>query len=227
MKKKVFIIIGVVIFSCVLALLPSLKAALDFGTSSLEVKLVENDTVKDIGDSILTSLANAKPGIKYNDNIKVKNTGSYSAYVRVTIAKEWQDASGDKITNLSTDLIDVNIPSSDWIIERNSTYSMGAGTTTAYYKYAIDTDDITSSVIDSIQITQGANKYIVDSQSQDGNGNTITTIKRKCDGYTAVISIRVDAVQSHNAEDAILGAWGRPVTITDGVLSLNSNAVDD
>jgi hypothetical protein len=39
---------------------------------------------------------------------------------------------------------------------------------------------------------------------------------------TFVIEVEVDAVQTHSAEAAILGAWGIDVTVSDdGTLSLN------
>lgn len=40
------------------------------------------------------------------------------------------------------------------------------------------------------------------------------------DGISFQIEVEVDAVQEHNAEDAIWSAWGKRVVFHDGVLSL-------
>ena len=40
------------------------------------------------------------------------------------------------------------------------------------------------------------------------------------DGVKFCVEARVDAVQDHNAEDAIWSAWGRRVQVKDGILSL-------
>lgn len=40
------------------------------------------------------------------------------------------------------------------------------------------------------------------------------------DGKQFRVEVEVDAVQDHNAEEAILSAWGRNVTVENGKLSL-------
>ena len=43
----------------------------------------------------------------------------------------------------------------------------------------------------------------------------------KCNDYKVQIEIKIDAVQSHNAQDAIKSAWGVDVNIdSQGTLSL-------
>ena len=49
---------------------------------------------------------------------------------------------------------------------------------------------------------------------------TITTTY-DYDGLQFCVEASVDALQEHNAEDAILSAWGRKVSISNGSLSLN------
>ena len=53
-------------------------------------------------------------------------------------------------------------------------------------------------------------------------GNTITTTY-KYDGVQFCVDVTADAVQEHNAQDAIKSAWGRSVTVNEdaGSLSLN------
>jgi hypothetical protein len=52
------------------------------------------------------------------------------------------------------------------------------------------------------------------------DGKTITT-SYDYDGWQFCIEAAVDAVQDHNAEDAIKSAWGRDVTISGGTLQLD------
>ena len=51
------------------------------------------------------------------------------------------------------------------------------------------------------------------------NGSRITTTY-DYDGARFCLEATVDAVQEHNAEDAIWSAWGRRVTVHNGTLSL-------
>ena len=41
------------------------------------------------------------------------------------------------------------------------------------------------------------------------------------DGAQFCIEAKVDAVQEHNAEDAVWSAWGKRVTVDNGTLSLD------
>ena len=62
---------------------------------------------------------------------------------------------------------------------------------------------------------------IVDQTSQtDDNGLTTITTTYEYDGALFVLEATVDAVQTHNAKDAIKSAWGVDVNISDdGALS--------
>ena len=55
----------------------------------------------------------------------------------------------------------------------------------------------------------------------DENGYTTITTTYDYDGVTFNVEAQVDAVQTHNAEDAIKSAWGVDAQISaDGTLSL-------
>ena len=55
----------------------------------------------------------------------------------------------------------------------------------------------------------------------DDNGLTTITTTYEYDGALFVLEVTVDAVQTHNAKDAIKSAWGVDVNISDdGALSL-------
>jgi hypothetical protein len=61
---------------------------------------------------------------------------------------------------------------------------------------------------------------VTQSTTTEDGYTTITTVY-DYDGYRFNVEAKVDAVQEHNAEDAIWSAWGRQVSVTDGSLSLN------
>ena len=57
--------------------------------------------------------------------------------------------------------------------------------------------------------------------SQDADGNKTITTVYEYDGYRFNLEAEVDAVQTHNARDAIKSAWGVEVNVADnGTLSL-------
>ena len=59
------------------------------------------------------------------------------------------------------------------------------------------------------------------SQTEEQNGNYTTIITTYLyDGVQFRLKVEVDAVQEHNAEDAILSAWGRKVSVSDNMLRL-------
>ena len=50
----------------------------------------------------------------------------------------------------------------------------------------------------------------------------------KYNGESFFVEVRVDAVQAHNAEEAMLGAWGIDTTVNESgvITSLNGLAID-
>ena len=53
-------------------------------------------------------------------------------------------------------------------------------------------------------------------------GTSVLDFAEKADGVEFVVEVEVDAVQDHNAQDAILSAWGRRVEIENGSLAGSS-----
>lgn len=68
-----------------------------------------------------------------------------------------------------------------------------------------------------------AEKITTTESTETINGKTCTTITTTYDydGAQFRVEVQVDAVQEHNAVDAIWSAWGRHVTVTDGMLTLD------
>ncbi len=161
-------------------------------------------------------------GKTYQENLNVRNSGTINQYVRVSIYKYWLDEEGKKLRDLSPDLIDLHLVNlgTDWIEDE------GARTeerTVLYYNKLLyaqgEGASETPLFADSLTINDSIAKKVTQEAKQEGNYTTILTTY-DYDGVKFQIEVEVDAVQEHNAEDAIWSAWGKRVTFQDGILSL-------
>ena len=192
---------------------------------SIGVSLVENDAVVSSRDYVSdnewsgstegTLLANMlgedekfTPGKRYNEAISVKNSGNIDTFVRVILTRSWQDAEGKKNTSLSPDLIELNyLTDSGWVIaEDQSTPER----TVLYYTKALPVGETTPALSDTIRV----NESIAQDVTKQVDGNTIR-YTYKYDGYSFHVDAEVDAVQTHNAQEAIKSAWGVDVSVND------------
>lgn len=154
------------------------------------------------------------PGKKYNEAISVQNSGNIDTFVRVIITKSWQDKEGQKNTSLSPDLIELNfLTDNGWQIAANQSTTER---TVLYYTNAVAAGDTTPALSDTLRI----NPSIAADVTKHTDGNTIT-YTYKYDGYTFHLDAEVDAVQTHNAKDAIKSAWGVDVNVSDDETSIS------
>ena len=192
---------------------------------SIGVSLLENDKVVSSRDyvsnnewkgtsegTLLTNLLGKDetftPGKKYNEAISVKNRGTIDTFVRVIITKSWQNEKGNKNTNLSPDLIELNfLTDNGWQVARDQSTTER---TVLYYTKAVTAGDTTPALSDTLRI----NPSIASDVTKSEKGKTIT-YTYKYNGYTFHIVAEVDAVQTHNAKDAIKSAWGVDVNVSD------------
>lgn len=136
---------------------------------------------------------------KYEEKLTVKNSGTIDEYVRVRIYRYWMK-DGKKVTTLSPDLIDLNLVNTDkWI--KNPEQS--AECMELFYKGILKSGNETKPFADTVRIDGN----IASEAKIETNGNVITTTY-KYDGVEFHIDVEVDAVQTHNAQDAIKSAWG-------------------
>ena len=163
-------------------------------------------------------------GKTYNEAISVTNSGTIDEYVRVIIHKYWIDADGNKLRTLSPDLIDLNWVNldTDWILDEEASTDER---TILYYNRILPAGETTPDLSDKLTITDGLSSKVPetteDSVDEDGRTWKVVTITYDYDGVSFQIEAEVDAVQTHNAEDAITSAWGRNVNVSNGSVSLN------
>ena len=157
--------------------------------------------------NLLAEGESVNPGQKYDEVLAVKNTGTINQYVRVSVYKYWLDADGNKMQNVSPDLIDLHLTENGWIVDENSSTPER---TVLYYTKALPVGETTPALSDTIRV----NESIAQDVTKQVDGNTIR-YTYKYDGYSFHVDAEVDAVQTHNAQEAIKSAWGVDVSVND------------
>lgn len=188
--------------------------------TNLNVGLTENgDPISD-GGELLTNLVpdgkNLSFGKWYDEVLAAKSipdprTGTgQPEYVRVVINKFWLDENGSKATNLDPALIELDLVEEGWAVAKDPSSSEQI---ILYSKKPIALND-SLVFMDRLRISAkilGEAKVETLSQETADTGGTYSrysTTVYTYDNYKFGISVEVDAVQTHNAADAIKGAWG-------------------
>ena len=192
------------------------KQGVQFETAKFSVDLIEEQSSGEVtvagtntepATLVLSSFDNVRSGMEeikvdypYPEVVWVQNNsdGEFPEYVRVVVDKSWIDENGDKDTSADPSLINLN-QTAGW-----SKIDSGNEQTIFYYKKPLTKNEKVQ-LLSSIQL----DKKVIDgySRTETIDGNKYVTIE----GYERKafnIQMRVDAVQAHHAEDAMLGAWG-------------------
>ena len=185
------------------------------------VTLVENGAPVE-GELLKGLLAEGeelKLGTAYQEQLNVYNSGVINEYVRFSIHKYWVDSEGEKIRTLSPELIGLNLVNlgTDWLIDQEASTRER---TVLYYNKLLASQSETPLFADKLTIDGSIADRVGETRETSG-GYTTITVTYEYDGARFCIEAKVDGVQEHNAQDAIWSAWGRRVTIDNGVLSLN------
>lgn len=159
------------------------------------------------------------PGREYDEALAVSNSGSIDSYVRVILNKSWTDSEGSTDPNLSPELIDLNLLTDNgWIIDEDAST---AERTILYYTNILPAGDTTPALSDTVRIDPAVADKVTEEVTTDENGYKTITFTYAYDGYTFELEAEVNAVQTHNAQDAIKSAWGVDVDVADdGTISL-------
>ena len=162
---------------------------------------------------------NFKIGKKYTEELNVKNTGTINQYVRVSVYRYWMDADGNKLPQLSPEFIGLDLAGEDsgWLVDEAASTPER---TVLYYNKLLESGSESPLFANSLTVSpRAAEEVTQESTTQDG----YTTIRTTYDynGAQFHVEAKVDAVQEHNAQDAIWSAWGRKVTVNNGSLSLD------
>lgn len=173
------------------------------------------------------TLGTVDPGRAYEEVIQARNGQDVPEYVRLTVRKYWTKTDNDgntvKATDLSPALIKFSYKGSDY---NNSKWVLGESSTesaTYYYRTPLNSKADTEPLFDTLTIDK---KVMPDMHmptadelkspeyadyvtvTQTNSGATVYTYNYKYDGYTFYIEADVQALQTHNIQDAIHSQWG-------------------
>ena len=186
---------------------------LEISLDDLDTVLMENGAATAQNDGVLLAdLADADiaPGKVYDEALAVKNNSGYDQYVRLIVRKYWKNDEGQKVIDLSPDLIqfvyddEVGYNTSDWKLNDAETTDER---TVYYYKKVLAGGDTTSALTAGIRIDPSIADEVVVSERKEGD-QTIYTYEYTYDGYHFGLEAEAQAVQTHHAEDAIKSVWG-------------------
>lgn len=227
-QKSIIILLALAVILLVGSALGSTSAALSYysdnytanlAVSEIGVALVENgnETSEKLLANMVGENEKIQLGKKYPEELTVRNTGEIDQYVRVSIVKSWMK-DGKKVTSLSPDLIDLNLTGNGWIEDKNASTEER---TVLYYLGILAGGAEAPIFADTIRIDGSVATQATKETVKSENGYTTITTTYKYDGVTFNLEAQVDAVQTHNAQDAIKSAWGVDVKVSpDGTLSL-------
>lgn len=176
--------------------------------------------------------ASVKPGRAYPEELSVTNSGEIGQYVRVSVHRYWKEDADDnedvkKNRDISPAMIRLTLggrdigelaPESGWLVDKDSSTPER---TVLYYSRMLAPDETTALFADTLTIDPAVASKVTQTEgmSADGRSKVITT-NYDYDGFSFCVEAKVDAVQEHNAKDAIYSAWGRSVSVDNGALSL-------
>ncbi len=194
---------------------------------SIGVSLVENGSVvgsrnyvenewQENGGELLANMLPGEDeklvlGRQYNETLSIRNSGTIDSYVRVILYKNWTKGD-EKVVDpeLSPDLIDLNlITGNGWVVDENAST---AERTVLYYTSILPSGQDTSPFSDFLCIDPSIGDKVTETRTTVDGVTTVTT-EFAYDGYRFNVKVEADAVQTHNAVDAIRSAWGIDVGI--------------
>ena len=186
--------------------------------TSLEVGLSENDNPVAGEGALLSGLKDKSinPGEKFDEKLKAVNTGEQPEFMRVSIRTYWKDAAGKKTTELDPALIHLTRGGKELKnLAKDSGWIVGSTTKEQTVLYSVDPVDPkgeTPLFADTLRIDpdilNAKRQTPLEDQGKIADGITRATITYDYDGCKFCVDIEVDSVQTHNAADAIKGAWG-------------------
>ncbi|MBR3376767.1 MAG: hypothetical protein IKG44_03695 [Mogibacterium sp.] len=171
-----------------------------------------------------------EPGRKYREELQAQNSSDYDEYVRIIVHKYWVKA-GKKSPVMDPALIKLmyngNAAGNTGAWAVNSKEHT-AESDTYYLKSKLGPNETSAPLFNELSIdrrvTDHAHMTTNTSETTDVDGNTVTVITYSYDydDFTFYIEVDVQAIQTHNAPDAIKSMWGvNNVSAGNGKLTVN------
>lgn len=204
-------------------------------TGSLNVGLLENGNLvagrgnsnkqqktADMGQSLMADFPSRSGGMiqlgrAYPESLSVQNSGTINAYVRVRITRYWISPEGEKAATLSPELIQIHFLTDHWLLDASASTPEQ---TVLYYPEILLPGETTPDFTDTVTLSREIAALVREERDTDGKTTVIRTIYAY-DGMQFCVEAEVDALQTHNAAEAIKSVWGNAVTVSGGKLRLN------
>lgn len=134
-------------------------------------------------------------GRRYDERLSVANDGDIDEFVRVTVYRYWVDAEGRRIkkTDLDPKLIELEFDTSRWAIDEAASTEER---TVLYYQGALAAGGQTEPLTRSVRVSPATL-------------GKVAAGRCAYEGVEFQLKAVVDAVQTHNGDDAMVGAWGQ------------------
>lgn len=193
------------------------------GTSVSYRNYIEDDWSDSGSGELLTDLVpeggTLVPGKRYEEILSVANSGAIDTYVRVVLYRSWQDAQGQKLTDLSPDLIEFDFTEgTGWIVDEKASTPER---TVLYYTKVLPSQESTPALCQAVGISNDIYREVEEVSVQETEDGKVFQTKYRYDGCWMSVKAEVDAVQTHSAAQAVRSAWGVDVDVAaDGTLYL-------
>ena len=159
-----------------------------------------------------------KPGKSYQEELIARNMSTHDQYVRLIIRKYWAGAEG-KDPTLTPDMIGISI-GNGW---KKSTAESTDETTMLYYTEKLAAGATSPAAVKGITVSDKVLDAVdINEESEKVGNKTIYTYEYAFDGCAMVIEAELQAVQTHNADEALISVWGNdaPKAGADGKLQV-------
>lgn len=159
----------------------------------------------------------------YSLDLSVDNMGTIDTFNRVSICRNFVDSRGDRIPWLNFSFINISLPNLDTYFVRDAMVCSDERTV-LYYDRVLDINTSTPLFLDDIMVSDDIllpclSRDVV--ASDDGDVVEFHDVRA---GHVYVdLTVTVESVQDHNADQAIISAWGRYVSVyvdDDGIYRL-------
>ena len=176
-----------------------------------------------------------EPGKKYREELQAQNSSDYDEYVRIIVHKYWVDKNGNKSPVMDPALIKLEYKDGT----NNKAYNDDAWevnpkehtkeSDTYYLKNKLGANETSAPLFNELSIDREvanlANVHTTTTTTQnedDGSLVTVITYRYDYDDFTFYIEADVQAIQTHNAPDALESMWGvNNVSAGNGTLTVN------
>lgn len=178
-----------------------------------------NEHTGQLLQNMLTEGEKLAPGKAYPERLSASNSGQIDNYVRVIVYRDWENTQRVRDTTLSPELIQLGLSSGQgWLLDENASTSERL---VLYYSKVLAPGQESPALSDTLTISPEIASKAKETVTEGEDGSKTITTSYLYDGYRFNLTAEVDAVQTHNAQDAIKSAWGVDVNIaSDGTLSL-------